>query len=127
MDKLEKVLRSIDFNNDDKLYLLGKLNEYTTALKEEGFDFPYSKVYLNNDEGRKAVIEEYIEGCFVGDHIITDYEIEVVKANTKLIFDYFGGVCNTDDDYVEYFDYDGIVTVSMENAREWLKEQLSYY
>lgn len=124
MDKLEKVLRSIDFSNDNKLYLLRKLNEYTTALKEEGFDCPYSKTYLNNDAGRKAIIDEYIEGCFVDGHIITDDEIKAVKANTKLIFDYFEGVCNTDDDYVEYFDYDGIVTVSMENAREWLEEQL---
>ena len=127
MDKLEKVLRSIDFNNDDKLYLLGKLNEYTTALKEEGFDFLYSKVYLNNDEGRLAIIDEYLEGCSVGKNFITDDRIKAVKANTELIFDYFEGVCNKNDDYVMYFDYNGIVTLNMENAREQLKEQLSYY
>ena len=127
MDKLEQVLRSIDFNNDDKLYLLGKLIEYTAALEEEGFDCPYSKVYLNNDEGRKALLDEYIEGCFVGEHFITDEEIKAVKDNTRLIFDYFASVCNKDDDYIQHFDYEGIVTVSMENAREWLKEQLSYY
>ena len=127
MDRAEQILKSIDFNSGDKNYYLRKLNLFNDELIRIGYNDGYSKAYLNNEEGRKKIVDEYIEDCFWLD----DKAIEDIKSNPNLLFELKGDDafdnCNADDDYIQYSPQEGIITMNMEDVKVYLKDELENF
>ena len=123
-DKTEQVLRSIDFESNDKLYFLKKLNEYNDTMIEYGYT-EYSEAYINDKKGRKLIVDKYLDDCYYDD--VNTYN--KVKEDPDYIFELDSDheYVNENDDYIQYFVHEGIVTTNIENVKEFLSIELAYY